>query len=259
MWGNTRVRTGLAVVGSLGVLTGIALVGGPAVDAEVVTVAGLATGIEGDVTYPPEQVGDPDVEEVIEPYPNVLLPDEGTAEDEVLSESEITFDLEDVLAVDRFVVQTQGDLGTATVLGGVFSDSLVDNLSAFEGRIVAESLRASCGYDEGAVTALNVDFEELFIDGVEIDEVPAPGTVVDIPGVGEVTMNIQEERAGRVEVTAMQIDFDLSDGDVDGVRGVLRLGIAECGLEEVDEVDDQQVVPEADLADPYDGDPAFTG
>jgi len=100
-----------------------------------------------------------------------------------------------------------------------------------------------------------VEFNELEIDGTAIAASPAPNTEIPVPDVGTVRLNVQTETANRIEVAAMEVEFDVEDGpSVD-----LRLGVSECGTEVLDLVDDEPFVPIADLADPFDGDPEFTG
>lgn len=253
MLGKHEVRTALAVLGAGAAIAGFAIVG-PSADAELVTVDGLATGIEGEVTYPAEEVdGDPIVE-TIEPTPNVLLPAEGTPEDEAVEDIVGFFQIEDVLDVQGMVVGTQGSLGDSEFRGAVFSDTTIDNLFVRD-VIQADTIRSGCALHEGGLSALSVDFEEVTIDGTEIEASPDPNTEIEVPDFGTVFLNVQEEAEDHVEVTAMQIDFEVEAGP----SGVLRIGISECGKEEVQEIAGEQFVPQSDLADPFEGDPEFTG
>ena len=79
--------------------------------------------------------------------------------------------------------------------------------------------------------------------------------MVVIPDVGEARLNVVEEGPGRIQVIAMELEFELDDGP----SGSMRLGLAECGTEVLDVVDDRPFVPQADLADAFSGDPEFTG
>ncbi|OWY62911.1 hypothetical protein B7486_55895 [cyanobacterium TDX16] len=254
MLGKQRVRKALAVAGSAAVLVGLATFGPSPVDAEVVTVEGEAFGIDGLVTIPAGQDPEVDPEETIEiePTPAVVLPSTGS--DDIIEESVLGFVEPGVIDIDIMYVSTQGSLSTANVNGGVFSETLLDNVELLSGLIVAEELESECLHRED-VQATAVNFNELVIDGTPIEQSPEPNTVVSIPDVGEARLNVVEEVAGRIQVIAMELVFDI-EGEV---AGSLRLGLAECGTEVLDVVDDQPVVPESQLADAFEGDPEFTG
>ena len=70
---------------------------------------------------------------------------------------------------------------------------------------------------------------------------------------------MQERTGNRIEVAAVEIEFDVDFEQQDVAAGSLRLGVSECGTEVVEEVDGVPIVPEAELADAFEGDPEFTG
>jgi hypothetical protein len=254
MLGKQRVRKALAVAGTAAVLVGLATFGPSPVDAEVVTVEGEAFGIDGSVTIAAGLDPELEPEEIIEiePTPAVVLPSTGS--NEPIEETQLSFLEPGVIAVAIMRVSTQGSLSTANVNGLVFSETLLDNVDILDGLIVAEELESACLHEE-STQATTVNFNELVINGEPIAQSPAPNTVVPIPDVGEVRLNVVEEVAGRIQVIAMEVEFEFEGEMV----GSLRLGLAECGTEVLQVVDDEPFVPEADLADAFEGDPEFTG
>jgi hypothetical protein len=263
MLGNRRIRIAASIAGVAGLLAIVGLLG-PSANAEIATVSGEAYGIAGEITVPnPDPLEDP-ITEVIEPRPAVTLPANGQGDQ--IEDTELNFDVEDDLVIQGMTVGSEGSLPSGGNRGGTFSDTLVDNLFLIQdpedlefGYLIhADALRSSCVHD-GPRSVAGVDFEDLVIAGVDIEEQPAPNTVIELPdGLGEVRLNVQEEGPGRIAVTAMEIEYDFEDPE-DPREGSLRLGFAECGITEVVEENNQVVIPDSDIADAFEGDPEFTG
>lgn len=252
-----RAAGGVLATGAL--LVGAGSLGAGPADAELVEIAGYAYGVAGEVTVPPAAPdGDPTVIEY-EPTPEVLLPPEGTDGTPIV-ESVTDFAIGDSLAVDVISVQTDGSFGTETELGGTFTEALLDNFelrdtAGDEVIAAAESVRAFCVKDELRELGETV-VEEMVVDGEDVPTNPEPDTEYAVDGYGTVRFNVQQVVGDTITVTAMVVELDTDDG----ITGTLELGVAECGIEVLEVVEDgPDVVPDAVPADAFDGEPAFTG
>jgi hypothetical protein len=258
MLGNRRIRTAIATTGAAALLLGLGTFGTSPVGAEseIVEVAGHAYGITGEITMPPEVPGDPDEVLEIDPVPEVFLPADGEGSEE--QDDELTFNVTseaglEVLDIFAMQATTQGDLPDDTFIGGSISDTLIDNLLLLD-VIEADEIRSSCILDTRRELA-GVELEGVFVNGDEMPAEPDPNTEVEVADFGTVRFNVQEIVGNRVQVVAMEVDFDIEDGP----SGELQFGLAECGIEVLDETVVPDFVPDTDPADAFDGDPEFTG
>lgn len=263
MLGNQRIRRASATIGAGALLLTLGVVGPSPADAEVVTIDGEAYGIEGLLLVPGELQGDPEQEVVIEPTPAVVLPDTGTDETPETADESL-FEIAPFLDIFFMSVGTQGNLTSANQAGGVISDTLLDDFVFLpggdfpDGFIRADEIESTCLLDEGREIA-GVDFNGLFVGDTEIEQTPDPNTELVVPDFGTIRFNVQERSGNRIEVAAMEMEFDVDFEDNDILAGSLRIGVAECGTELANVVDDAPVVPIAELADAFEGDPEFTG
>jgi len=197
--------------------TVVVCVAGPA-SADVTSVAGGAFGISAAVTVPVTgALG-------LAPSPSVVLPTTGGGP---ITRTAAKATVGSLASTGVLTVSTSGD---AQVSHGrtTRSSATVDALNV-AGRLSASTVTSRCT-SNGDGSSGSTTLEG--VTGIVTATVPAPNTVVQLPGVGSVTLNEQtvtSQPGANSAITVNAIDVRIDPALLPGTSGQIIVGQSRCG------------------------------
>ncbi len=197
--------------------TVVVCVAGPAF-ADVTSVAGGAFGISAAVTVPVTgALG-------LAPSPSVVLPTTGGGP---ITRTAAKATVGSLASTGVLTVSTSGD---AQVSHGrtTRSSATVDALNV-AGRLSASTVTSRCASNgDGSTGSTTLEG----VTGIVTATVPAPNTVVQLPGVGSVTLNEQtvtSQPGAKSAITVNALDVRIDPALLPGTSGQIIVGQSRCG------------------------------